>query len=83
MMGKETYKLAVQVGENITDIIRMPCVQSAHKRSGKDGKVAYYILEPSAMADSEHWQYAYPGDWLLKDGDDKWHVIKDFKITGL
>ena len=73
----QRYTEKIQVGDNVTDILQLPCVQSAHKRSGKDRKVAYYILEPSAMFDSEHWQYAHPGEWLVQDENGKWHVTKE------
>lgn len=68
------YKQRIQVRDNVTDIMKLPCVQSAHKRSGKEREVAYYILEPSAMADSEHWQYAHPGEWLVQGENGKWNV---------
>ena len=73
----QRYTEKIQVGDNVTDIMKLPCVQSAHKRSGKEREVAYYILEPSAMADSEHWQYAHPGEWLVQDENGKWHVTKE------
>ena len=70
-------KQAIQVGDNVTNIIQLSCVRSAHKRSGKDRKVAYYVLEPSAMFDSEHWQYAHPGDWLCETDEGKWMQMSD------
>ena len=69
-----TEKIKIQVGENATSILKLPCVLSAHKRSGNEQKVAYYILDPFAMADSDRWQYVHPGEWLIQDENGKWHV---------
>jgi hypothetical protein len=75
--GPQRYTEKIKVGDNVTDIMKLPCVQSAHKRSGKEREVAYYTLAPSAMADSERWQYAHPGEWLVKDENGKWYVTKE------
>jgi hypothetical protein len=74
---QQRYTEKIQVGDNVTDIMKLPCVRSAEKRNSKDSEVAYYLLEPSAMADSDRWQFAHPGDWLVKDENGKWHVMQE------
>mgnify|MGYP002511749752 CR=1 FL=1 len=34
--GPQRYTEKIKVGDNVTDIMKLPCVQSAHKRSGKE-----------------------------------------------
>ena len=72
------FRQEILVPERLTEtIFKLPCVLSAHKRSGRESELAYYILDPSAMADKSQWRFAHPGQWLCEDYDGLWHVLNN------
>ena len=70
------YVKAVQIGTNVTDIMKLPCVRSADKRDSRETEPAYYILDPFMMK-HEVWQFAHKGDWLCADAGNKWYLLTD------
>ena len=65
------YIQRIQIGRNVTNIMRMDCVYSCHKEG--DGRLCYLLYDWD-----EQGQYikAYEGDWLVQDEDGKWRVEK-------
>ena len=59
------YKQKIQIGNNVSSIMRLPCVRAAEKQP--DGSIRY-ILYGGA--------FATKGDWLLQRNDENWIVIK-------
>lgn len=57
----------------MTGIMKLPCVQSAHKRYGSSDEVAFYLLDQEAMAAYQS-RCAHPGEWLVQNENGKWSV---------
>ena len=75
------YKQMIKVKDlSVDEMMRLPCVWCACKRSGTDSDVAYYTLYPFTMADSDRWQFALVSDTLCEDENGKWHVLKEEDI---
>ena len=62
-------KQAIQIGDNVTDIMKVSMVMRCQKEPTVDGyELVYYVLVPSgALAP------ARKGDWLVEQG--KWWVV--------
>jgi hypothetical protein len=67
------YKQRIQVSDNVTDIMKLPCVLSAHKRYGSSDEVAFYLLDQEAMAAYQS-RCVHPGEWLVQGENGKWSV---------
>lgn len=61
---------AIQIGNNVTDIMKLPCVYSCHKMA--NGELEYLLYDWD-----ENGQYvrAHKGDWLCEDYQGKWHKL--------
>lgn len=71
------FRQAVQVGNDITGIMKLPCVIECRKRDIYRHKHVieyYYTLDPFKMA-VEEWQFAHVGEWLCEDERGKWHLL--------
>ena len=62
-------KRRIQIGNNITDIMALPCVSACYKQRSKGS----YIFE---IYDGCRTDYAHQGDWLREYEDGSWQVIK-------
>lgn len=66
------YKQTIQIGDNVTDIMRLPCVSGCKKLDDKNGfEWLEYQIKGS---DSET---AEKSDWLCEDYDGRWHCLSD------
>jgi hypothetical protein len=65
----DTFKQRIQIGRNVTDIMRLPCVYSCHKEA--DGKLCYLLHDWDAEG---NYVKAYEGDWLNEDEQGRWSV---------
>lgn len=77
--GKPHFRQAVQVGNDITGIMKLPCVTECRKRDMYRHRHVieyYYTLDPFKMA-LKGWQFAHVGEWLCEDSDGKWHLLTD------
>lgn len=74
------FKRVVNVTDDATEMIKLPCIKSADKRGRCDEKVAYYTLYFIAMEDDCNWQFAEVGDYLCEKQDGKWVLLKARKI---
>ncbi len=65
------YKQCIQIGYNVTNILKLPCVYSCHKE-GKDDHLVFLMYDWD-----EQGQYvkAQIGDWLCEDYNGKWHKL--------
>ena len=67
----KNYKQAVQVNNNVTAIIKLPCIHGVFK--GNDGSLNY---RPHLWVKSER-AIVKEGDWLVEDLEGNWSVMKD------
>ena len=72
-MNWKNYRKAVQIGNCVTDIINMPCVDSVRKSF--EGKLFYSVNTGTPEGTST--EIAQKGDWLCEDYDGNWHVEKN------
>ena len=63
------YKQAIQIGDNVTDIMRLPCVYSCRKEA--DGGLCYLFY------DWDEYVEARQSDWLCEDYDGRWYLLND------
>lgn len=62
------YKQSIQIGNNVTDIMRMECVQGVFKNFA--GQLVYQVnCHQSSIT------YAGQGDWICQDHDGCWNVV--------
>lgn len=83
-MKKFKFKQAVQIGDNVTDIIKLRCISFVDKNPQPPesfGLFYYYHLYPGLMwdykMDLSHRHVAYKGDWLCEDENNRWHILSD------
>lgn len=72
-----TFKQAIQVDNNITDIMRLPCVYGCYKiaRLGREPMLAY-LLNPECDVIGQG--PATMGNWLCEDYEGRWHLMTDY-----
>lgn len=85
-MRKVKFKQAVQIGDNVTDIMKLRCISyvSKNPQPPKGYEITYYYyLYPGLMwdyrEDLSHKHVALKGDWLCEDYDGRWHILKDYE----
>ena len=70
-----TINQAIQIGDNVTDIMKLPCVVACIKKDDRNG---FYWLEYRVKCGATgRAQYAERGDWLVEDTNGRWHVKSD------
>lgn len=66
------FKQAIQIGDNVTDIMKIRMVMRCQKERKDDGyELVYYVLVPSGSL-----LPARKGDWLVEQGE-WWLVLTD------
>lgn len=65
------YIQQIQIGRNVTDIMRLECVYSCHKEA--DGRLCYPLYD---WDKDGNYIAAHEGDTLCQSEDGKWHVEK-------
>ncbi len=80
------FKQAVQIGDNVTDIMKLCCISFVGKnpQPPKGFEIPYYYhLYPGLMwdyrEDLSHKHVALKGDWLCEDYEGWWHILKDYE----
>lgn len=64
------YIQLIQIGDNVTDILKLPCVTAVFKENDKRGfEWLEYNLTNGEVAEK--------GDWLCEDCNGGWHVLSD------
>lgn len=72
-----TIKQAIQIGDNVTDIMRLPCVVACIKKNDRQGfSWLEYRVKCGASGRAK---YAEKYDWLIEDTDGHWYVMTDSK----
>ena len=57
------YKRKIQIGQNVTNIVRLPCVRAVEKQA--DGSLTYILYGG---------QIAREGNWLVEMSSWRWFV---------
>ena len=65
------YIQMIQIGRNVTDIMRLDCVYSCHKEG--DSRLCYLLYD---WDKDGNYIAAHEGDTLCQSADGKWHVEK-------
>ena len=65
------FKQAIQIGDNVTDIYKLPCIAGVFKNT--DGS-AIFRLELFVKSERA---IAVKGDWLCQDYNGNWHRMSD------
>lgn len=75
------YKQAIQIGNNITDIFNLPCVERIEKERTVIKSVVDldYIEFTDVVYTLKDGTHAGKGNWLLQDVCGNWHVMTDEK----
>lgn len=73
MTGK--YRQSIQIGRNVTDIMRLPCVDAVRKSF--TGVLVYQVNTFGTTP-----KYAREGDFICEDYDGDWYVIPKENING-
>ena len=71
------YKQAIQIGNNVTEIMKLPCVYSCSKEIWGIGKEIRLRYELTGNAQFAYRFNAYAGDWLCEDAEGTWHLLKN------
>ena len=70
------FKQAIQIGRNVTDIMKLPCVRGVEKLNDKAGfEWLQYTLK--------HGDIAEESDWLCEDYDGNWSVYSNDEYHGI
>lgn len=64
------YKQTIHIGNNITDIMNLPCVFSCHK--DYQNNIVYLLYN---WDDDGRYVEARKGDWLCQDYEGYWHKL--------
>lgn len=68
-------KQAIQIGDNVTDIMKLPCVTSCVKHNDGNGfEWLVYMVECGADGSIEPVE---KHDWLVEDENGIWHAMTD------
>lgn len=85
------FKQAIQIGDNVTDIMRLPCIRGAFKypfnepynrfplrghHPKKDEII--YCLRLGAVDD-----FAQKGEWICEDYNGDWHILNNKEYINL
>ena len=62
------FKQTIQIGRNVTDIVKLPCVDAVRKSF--QGVLIYQVNTVGVTP-----RYAREGDFICQDQDGDWHVI--------
>lgn len=81
------FKQAIQIGDNVTDIMKLRCVSYVSKNPAIIKGRYYYYLYPGFMwdykEDLSHNYIARTGDWLCEDYNGDWHILNNKEYINL
>lgn len=66
------YKQAIQISNDVTGIMKLPCIFSCHKEEG--GSLVYLLYKWNGLG---MYEKAHIGDWLCEDYNGEWFVVSD------
>lgn len=64
------YKLIIEIGSNVTDIMHLECVQGVFKNFA--GELIYQVNTTQSSI-----TYAVKGDLICQDYEECWHVVSN------
>lgn len=78
-MKKVKFKNAIRIGDDVTEIMKLRCVNYVTKCPPFiEGRYAYYLY-PGLMwdykEDLSHCYIAWTGNWLCEDTKNLWHIL--------
>lgn len=73
MKRKRKYKQAIQVGHNVTEMMKLPCIQNCMKLA--NGSLAYGLTTRCEALSPV--SYAMAGDWLVEEHDGYWRCVNE------
>lgn len=75
------FKQALQINDNVTAIMRLPCVIGCRKEFWSDSDICLrFELFGDTQSTKFRWGesiYAYHGDWLCESYDGVWHLLSN------
>lgn len=81
-MKEIKFKRVIQIGDNVTDIIKLKCVNYVSKQLPFEFTHSFcYHLYAGLMhdyrEDLSHRCVAFKGDWLCEDEEGHWYIISN------
>ena len=73
------YKQAIRIDNNITEMMKIPCVRGCFKNDDKND-FEWLLYQVRAGADG-HMEDAKEGDWLIEDEQGVWRVETDCQVN--
>ena len=64
------YKQCIQIGNDVTNIMKLPCIFSCHKMNEYDLEYLMYDWDKNGQYIALH-----KGDWVCEDYNGKWHKL--------
>ena len=74
-MDRLNYKQMIQIGNNVTSIMKLPCVRGCEK-DPTNGALLYKFY-PYMMVDPSPFYEAEKGDWLCENELGRWDIFSD------
>lgn len=68
------FKHAIQVGKNISDIMKLPCVTACHKMNDKNG---FEWFQYDVVVYNGSTEIAEESDWIVQGESGDWYVVVD------
>ena len=71
------YRQCIQIGNDVTGIMKLPCVSDCFKNGSILRYHVLYNMLPKDIdyADYDDFAVANVGDWLCEDYNGKWYVL--------
>ncbi len=70
---------AIHIGSNVTDVMKLPCVEGCFKTNDKCG--LEWLMYRVRIG--RHIELVEEGDWLCKDDTGRWHAMDDEMYNAL
>lgn len=76
------FKQTVQIGKNVTDIMRIPCVVGCYKMQDRPNEVIYHMLS-DVRSDGPLPIRGRVGDWLCQDSNGRWMLLTNEEYNNM
>ena len=80
------FRQAIQIGNNVYNILMLPCVISVTKEYWNEDIILRYNLFGDVISKKYSWGdsiYAYKDDWICEDYDGNWHLLTPSEYKAL
>ena len=83
MTRTNPYRQTIQIGDNATDILQVPCVMGVMKTMNQPPYDLQWRLKTETIINlcschsltEPYYHPAYQGDWLCEDYSGQWHML--------